>query len=386
MPPRTQAQRRREERDRRRRARRPRTGSLPWRDLPNAWRDWSTLSRPQRVAAGTKSLLFVSVLVVAIVVALVGAALFDEFIATPARPVATVAGVPISADTYRSYLAFRRFELGQVIDANPATATPEQDPSIRDPRSQLSTLVFDAVSDLVAAELVRGEVESREIRVAPDDIAAASRRVLAGADPPTAATQEEAPPPAAEPGGDDPRRRLRDGTGLDDASLDVLLADRARAQRLTDDLVAGVGPAPAQIRAAQILVATEDDAERVIARLEAFQTFETIAADASLDPGARENGGELGWLPRGVMSPEWDGAAFALRSGRVSAPVQTQLGWVVIKLLESSDSRPLDSEVAQRLRKRAFDDWLQGAIADAGVTYTLDAEIIRWAQRHLPGA
>ena len=386
MPPGTQAQRRREERDRRHRARRPRTGSLRWRDLPNAWRDWSTLSRPQRVAAGTKSLLFVTVLVVAIVVALVGAALFDEFIATPARPVATVAGVPISADAYRRYLAFRRFELRQVIDASPAAAAPEQDPNILDPRSQLSTLIFDAVSDLVTAELVRGEVESRVIRVAPSDIAAALRRVLAGADAPTAAMAEGAAPPAAEPGGDDPRRRLRDGTGLDDASLDVLLADRAREQSLTDDLVAAVGPAPAQIRAAQILVATEDDAELVVARLEAFQAFETIAADASLDPGARANGGELGWLPRGVMSPEWDAAAFALRSGRVSAPVQTELGWVVIKLLETSDSRRLDFEVEQRLRKRAFDDWVQGATAEAGVTYALDAEIIRWAQRHLLGA
>ena len=359
---------------------------MRWRDLPNAWRDWSTLSRPQRVTAGTKSVLFVGVVVVAIVVSLVGAALFDEFIATPARPVATVAGVSISADAYRSYLAFRRFELGQMIDANPSAAAPGQDPNLPDPRSQLSTLIFDAVSDLVTAELVRRELELRQFLVAPDDIAAASRRVLAGASPSTAATPDGAPPSATEPDEDDPRQRLRDGAGVGDASLDVLLADRARAQLLTDDLVAAVGPAPAQIRAAQILVATEDDAERVVARLEAFQTFETITADASLDPGGRANGGDLGWLPRGVMSPEWDAVAFALRSGRVSAPVQTELGWVVIKLLEASDRRPLDSEVEQRLRRRAFDDWVQGATADAGVTYALDAEIIRWAQRHLPGA
>lgn len=60
-------------------------------------------------------------------------------------------------------------------------------------------------------------------------------------------------------------------------------------------------------------------------------TFEQLAAEMSEDGSAR-NGGDLGWFPRGKMVPEFDDAAFKLRTGDTSHVVKTQFGYHVIRV------------------------------------------------------
>jgi len=88
--------------------------------------------------------------------------------------------------------------------------------------------------------------------------------------------------------------------------------------------------------ARHILVKTEAEATDVLAQLKKGGDFAKLAKEKSLDPGSKEKGGDLGWFsPAGMVKPFSD-AVTGLKKGEVTAaPVQTQFGWHVIKLVDS---------------------------------------------------
>jgi peptidyl-prolyl cis-trans isomerase C len=86
-----------------------------------------------------------------------------------------------------------------------------------------------------------------------------------------------------------------------------------------------------RVRARHILVASEQEAQQVRARIEKGEKFEDLAKQYSLD-GSKEYGGDLGYFTAPEMVPEFSKAAFALKPGEVSQPVKTDFGWHIIKL------------------------------------------------------
>ena len=84
--------------------------------------------------------------------------------------------------------------------------------------------------------------------------------------------------------------------------------------------------------ARHILVKTEAEANDLAAQLKKGGDFAKLAKEKSLDPGSKEKGGDLGWFsPAGMVKPFSD-AVTSMKKGEVSAPVQTQFGWHLIKL------------------------------------------------------
>ncbi|MGV3652374.1 MAG: peptidylprolyl isomerase [Devosia sp.] len=122
-------------------------------------------------------------------------------------------------------------------------------------------------------------------------------------------------------------------------------------QTAYQDFIADIEPEQ-QVRASHILVETEDEAKAVIAELEGGRAFEELAREKSIDPGAA-NGGDLGFFSAGMMVQPFAEAAFALTEpGQLSAPVQSQFGWHVIKLAEKRDAPPPSiQQVAPRLQQ-----------------------------------
>jgi parvulin-like peptidyl-prolyl isomerase len=58
--------------------------------------------------------------------------------------------------------------------------------------------------------------------------------------------------------------------------------------------------------------------------------FAELAREHSEDPGSAAQGGDLGWVPRGMMVGEFERAAFSLIDGSVSPPVRTEYGYHII--------------------------------------------------------
>lgn len=85
----------------------------------------------------------------------------------------------------------------------------------------------------------------------------------------------------------------------------------------------------AKVKAKHILVQHEYEAQDLIKKLEAGESFEDLAGKFSTCPSGKR-GGDLGEFGRGRMVKPFDEAAFALQVGQTSAPVRTQFGFHLI--------------------------------------------------------
>jgi peptidyl-prolyl cis-trans isomerase C len=82
--------------------------------------------------------------------------------------------------------------------------------------------------------------------------------------------------------------------------------------------------------AAEIKTA-QDKAEAILARLKKGEDFAKLAKENSAD-GSAAQGGDIGWIKKGMTAPEYDAAAFSLGVGQISAVVTTRFGFHIIKV------------------------------------------------------
>jgi len=154
-------------------------------------------------------------------------------------------------------------------------------------------------------------------------------------------------------------------TGLSQSRVRELLTEQIRIgllqRRLLDALDLEVDEVKTMVRAAHILVETEEEAQAVLERLEAGEVFEELAAELSIDQSNAYRGGDLGWLNRGDTVEAFEEVAFALGEGEISDPVETTFGWHIIKVYERDENVPLtEAERQQRIRQAFFallDEW-----------------------------
>lgn len=141
-----------------------------------------------------------------------------------------------------------------------------------------------------------------------------------------------------------------------------------------------------EIHASHILVDSEEKANELKAELDGGADFATLAQENSIDPGAA-NGGDLGFFSRGMMVQPFEEAAYALANpGDISAPVQSQFGWHIIRLEEKRQSAPpaleqVAPQIQQQLLQQAFvskvDELMAGVtvnIADPELKAKFDAQ------------
>jgi peptidyl-prolyl cis-trans isomerase C len=119
-----------------------------------------------------------------------------------------------------------------------------------------------------------------------------------------------------------------------------------------------------EYKVSHILVKTEAEAKVVADQLKNSK-FEDVAMDKSQDPGSSVKGGDLGWaVPSNFVKPFAD-AMVAMSKGQISAPVQSQFGWHIIKLEDTRDLKvPSFDEVKPNLTQHMQQQLVQKAIAE----------------------
>jgi EpsD family peptidyl-prolyl cis-trans isomerase len=123
-----------------------------------------------------------------------------------------------------------------------------------------------------------------------------------------------------------------------------------------------------QIRMSLILVKTEEEAEKILGRLNKGEDFARVAKKSSVDLSSAKNGGDLGYLSRGQMTPELEAVAVRLKTGEVSEPIKTQSGYQIIKVTDKKLGKVVEFErvrnfISQQLsaekQKEVFDSYIE---------------------------
>ena len=91
-----------------------------------------------------------------------------------------------------------------------------------------------------------------------------------------------------------------------------------------------------KVRASHILIETEEEAKKLKQEIDNGADFAELAAKYSKCPSG-QNGGDLRYFGKGMMVKPFEDAAFALKKGEVSDPVQTQFGWHLIYLTDITE-------------------------------------------------
>ena len=157
----------------------------------------------------------------------------------------------------------------------------------------------------------------------------------------------------------------------------VYLQDYAKSHPIGDDVLKQEYEAikartgNKEYKLSHILVSSEDEAKKVEAELKKKGAkFAAIAKANSKDPGSKESGGDLGWhVPADFVQPFGD-AMLKLNKGQISAPVQTQYGWHIIKLEDTREVKfptfeefkpRIENGLQQRAIKKAVDELVSKA-------------------------
>ncbi len=69
-------------------------------------------------------------------------------------------------------------------------------------------------------------------------------------------------------------------------------------------------------------------------RILAGEDFDKLAREFSDDPSVTGNNGNMGWVGRGRMVPEYEAMAFRLKPGEISMPFETSFGFHIMQLIE----------------------------------------------------
>jgi peptidyl-prolyl cis-trans isomerase D len=98
--------------------------------------------------------------------------------------------------------------------------------------------------------------------------------------------------------------------------------------------------------------------------------FAELAKKNSDDPGSAPKGGDLGWVTKGQMVPNFENTAFSLKKGETSNVIKTEYGFHIVQVTDREDARvkPFDeikAELATESKKQLVFDRMQSSIEQA---------------------
>jgi parvulin-like peptidyl-prolyl isomerase len=122
---------------------------------------------------------------------------------------------------------------------------------------------------------------------------------------------------------------------------------------------------PEKVHARHILVKSEAEAKKIIAKLKSLKgdalkkRFIELAKKMSIGPSGK-SGGDLGYFKKEQMVPPFAEASFSLKKGNITTkPIKTQFGWHIIYVEDHQPSKvipfeKLKDKIVQDLKQKHF--------------------------------
>ncbi|MCW8919134.1 MAG: peptidylprolyl isomerase [Gammaproteobacteria bacterium] len=132
---------------------------------------------------------------------------------------------------------------------------------------------------------------------------------------------------------------------------------------------------PREFKTRHILVKEKSLAEQIITELDLGGDFAKLAEKHSGDNNSNKKGGDIGWFTPQPSLPEFSRAVLQLEKDKYTqAPVQSPVGWHVIKVEEIRDVPPPSFEqikprLAQIVQQQKVNDYIQSLKEKAEIKF-----------------
>jgi parvulin-like peptidyl-prolyl isomerase len=144
---------------------------------------------------------------------------------------------------------------------------------------------------------------------------------------------------------------------------------------------------PGTVELAHILIKRGEGGQDAVERaskirkeIKAGLAFEKAAQKYSQDPATRGRGGALGALNRGEMHPDLETAAFSVKVGSVSAPVESPQGIHLLKVIRRTSGDPLPlTQIQSQVREKILNSRTEQKVKELLERLNLEGQIERKA-------
>ena len=157
------------------------------------------------------------------------------------------------------------------------------------------------------------------------------------------------------------------------------------ADKLTKDFEKDVPKTAESVHYQQILVSEDAKAQEIRGRIDAGEEFAALAAANSLDTATKDSGGDVPWIPRGILDASMEELVFALKPKELTT-IPVAQGVYVIQMVEKDDKHEVGADQKVGLAASAFQDWVEEKKSSVTVVNNMDISSgdlkkIEWAVR-----
>ena len=376
------------------------------------------IARAQREAMLRQWVIGVSIGVVALIVAVIGYGLTDQYVIQPGQPVAKVGSTEISTGTFQKAVKYQRYvliqeyfqvaQIAQFFGNDPYYQQQMEQIAVQLTNSQ--TMGRQVLNNVIDEEIIRLEATKRNIVIPASDVDKALQEAFgyyANGTPTPAPTLTAAPTatltltPTLVPGvtptlvptvaptatleptltptaGPSPTplptatpytfegyqksfgdftTNLTKTSGMTGGDLRRLIETNLIRKKLQEVIAKDAPRDVVEAKSRHILVADEAAAKSIIEQLQKGGDFVKLAAQFSTDTSNKDSGGDLGTQQPGVFVPEFDQVIFNAPIGLYPLPVKTTFGYHIIEVLSRAPRKLTDDEYEQK-QGETFAKWL----------------------------
>ena len=127
------------------------------------------------------------------------------------------------------------------------------------------------------------------------------------------------------------------------------------------------------------IAAKRKQIDDILKRAKAGEDFALLATQYSEDPGSKDNGGDLPPFGHGEMVPQFEAAAFSMKTNTISDVVTTDYGFHIIKLLEITPAQTVPyAKVTDKIKDYLVQQKTEklAPVYLAGLTKDADVQIL----------
>jgi peptidyl-prolyl cis-trans isomerase C len=125
---------------------------------------------------------------------------------------------------------------------------------------------------------------------------------------------------------------------------------------------------------AHILLKSKEDAEKLALELNSKKApkFSDLAKKNSLEQQSAQNGGDLGFILEDNITKEIADELINLKKDEITQPIQTKLGWHLVKLLDSRDAKTFSFEES---KDKIREQLIQNKINELNASFATGNEV-----------